>query len=83
MRPAHVPQRHFSFPCQIRAATTRIRPGTLVRLLDLNTAVDWVNRTGGIYANYWRHVLRDEDAEDLDPAFSGRTRARFLIHLGL
>ncbi|SFJ89667.1 hypothetical protein SAMN05216275_113205 [Streptosporangium canum] len=28
MRPAQVPQHHFSFPCQIRAATTRIRTGS-------------------------------------------------------
>ncbi len=25
----------------------------------------WVNKAGGIYSNYWRQVLRDDDAEDL------------------
>jgi hypothetical protein len=47
---------------------TTVQPRTLARLLDLhiNTAVDWVNKAGGIYTNYWGQVLRDEDAEDLD-----------------
>lgn len=47
---------------------TTVQPGTLSRLLDLHisTAVKWVNKSGGIYANYWGQVLRDEDDEDLD-----------------
>ncbi|MFF1838855.1 hypothetical protein ACFVXE_32395 [Streptomyces sp. NPDC058231] len=28
--------------------------------------MDWADKAGGIYANYWGQVLRDEDAEDLD-----------------
>jgi hypothetical protein len=48
------------------AATTQ--PRTLARLLDLHitTAVDWVNKAGGVYANYWGDVLLDDVAEDLD-----------------
>jgi hypothetical protein len=44
-----------------------VQPRTLARLLDLHTgtAVGWVNKAGGIYSNYWRQVLRDDDAEDL------------------
>jgi len=44
-----------------------VQPRTLARLLDLHTstAVDWVNKAGGIYSNYWGQVLRDEDDEDL------------------
>jgi hypothetical protein len=44
-----------------------VQPRTLARLLDLHagTAVDWVNKAGGIYSNYWGRILRDDDAEDL------------------
>jgi hypothetical protein len=44
-----------------------VQPRTLARLLGLHitTAVDWVNKSGGVYANYWEQVL-DDDAEDLD-----------------
>jgi len=44
-----------------------VQPRSLARLLDLQTgtAVSWVNKAGGIYSNYWRQVLRDDDAEDL------------------
>ena len=46
-----------------------VQPRTLARLLDLHTstAVDWVNKAGGIYSNYWRQVLRDDDDDDDDP----------------
>jgi hypothetical protein len=45
-----------------------VQPRTLARLLGLHitTAVDWVNKSGGVYANYWEQVLDDDDAEDLD-----------------
>jgi hypothetical protein len=46
-----------------------VQPRTLARLLDLHitTAVDWVNKAGGVYASYWGQVLDDDDeAEDLD-----------------
>jgi hypothetical protein len=47
---------------------TTVQPGTLARLLDLHigTAVDWVNKAGGVYANYWGKILDDDIVEDLD-----------------
>jgi hypothetical protein len=44
-----------------------VQPRTLARLLDLHitTAVDWVNKAGGVYATYWGQVL-DDDTEDFE-----------------
>ena len=40
-------------------------PGTTVDAVAAAVeAVDWVNKAGGIYSNYWGQVLRDEEAED-------------------
>jgi hypothetical protein len=45
-----------------------VQPTTLARLLGLhnNSAVDWINAAGGAYATYWRNILEDESADDLD-----------------
>lgn len=43
-----------------------LQPVTLQHLLGLhsNTAAQWVNRAGGVYANYWEQFLDDDEESD-------------------